>query len=108
MKQAEAPATNSGGSSITTPTGINSLAVQQAIQSGVAASTGTTQTNSQMASAQPGPLPQNYQEQALRPGEFASNQEVQTYGELVRQLNMDPLVLVNFLIDHRARAWMAR
>ncbi len=36
-------------------------------------------------------------------GEFASNREVQTYGELVRQLNLDPLVLVNFLIDHRAR-----
>src|SRR6185312_5058785 len=45
----------------------------------------------------------NFQEQVLRPGEFASNREVQTFGELVRQLNMDPLVLVNFLIDHRAR-----
>ena len=46
-------------------------------------------------------LPQNFQEQALRPGEFATNREVQTFGELVRQLNMDPLMLVNFLIDHR-------
>ena len=50
-----------------------------------------------------GELPQNFQQQALRPGEFASNREVQTFGDLVRQLNMDPLVLVNFLIDHRAR-----
>ncbi len=57
------------------------------------------------ASALPGTpdqaLPQNFQEQALRPGEFATNREVQTFGELVRQLNMDPLMLVNFLIDHR-------
>jgi polysaccharide export outer membrane protein len=71
------------------------------IQSG--AVTGGTQANPQMASLGQSSLPQNYQEQALRPGEFASNREVQTYGELVRQLNMDPLVLVNFLIDHRAR-----
>jgi polysaccharide export outer membrane protein len=75
----------------------------QAAQAGTGAGNGTTQTNSQLASLQPSVLPQNYQEQSLRPGEFASNQEVQTYGELVRQLNMDPLVLVNFLIDHRAR-----
>lgn len=53
--------------------------------------------------SQPGNMPQNYQDQMLRVGEFASNREVQTFGELVRQLNMDPLVLVNFLIDHRAR-----
>jgi len=47
-------------------------------------------------------LPQNYQEQALRPGQVASNREVQTFGDLARQLDVDPLVLVNFLIDHRA------
>lgn len=47
-------------------------------------------------------LPQNYQEQVLRPGQFAANREVQTFGELVRQLDMDPLVLANFLIDRRA------
>jgi protein involved in polysaccharide export with SLBB domain len=45
----------------------------------------------------------NYQDQPVRPGEYASNREVQTFGELVRQLNVDPLVLANFLIDHRAR-----
>ncbi len=49
------------------------------------------------------PTAPNYQEQPIAPGAFASNQEVQTFGELSRQLGMDPLVLINFLIDHRAR-----
>jgi polysaccharide biosynthesis/export protein len=49
-----------------------------------------------------GPMAPNYQEQPVAPGEYASNREVHTFGELVRQLNVDPLVLVNFLIDHRA------
>ena len=49
------------------------------------------------------PLPPNYQDQPAASGSFASNQEVQTFGELSRQLGMDPLVLINFLIDHRAR-----
>ena len=99
LKQAESPAV----ATTSTPTALNPLAIQQAIQSGAIGAIGT-QANPQVASLQPPTaLPQNYQEQALRPGEFASNQEVQTYGQLVRQLNMDPLVLVNFLIDHRAR-----
>jgi len=78
----------------------------QAAQSGIVTNPAGLQTQSQAASgtvSQDSALPQNYQQQALRPGEFASNREVQTLGELVRQLNMDPLVLVNFLIDHRAR-----
>ncbi len=37
------------------------------------------------------------------PGGFPANREAQTFGELSRQLGVDPLVLVNFLIDHRAR-----
>jgi len=49
------------------------------------------------------PLPPNYQDQPTAPGSFASNQEVQTFGELSRQLGIDPLILINFLIDHRAR-----
>jgi len=49
------------------------------------------------------PLAPNYQDQPAAPGSFSSNQEVQTFGELSRQLGMDPLVLINFLIDHRAR-----
>jgi polysaccharide export outer membrane protein len=57
----------------------------------------------QVSTGQDYNLPQNYQQQALRTGEFASNREVRTFGELARQLNLDPLVLVNFLIDNRAR-----
>ena len=57
----------------------------------------------QVTTGQDAGLPQNYQQQTLRTGEYATNREVNTFGELVRQLNLDPLVLVNFLIDHRAR-----
>jgi protein involved in polysaccharide export with SLBB domain len=45
----------------------------------------------------------NYQEQQTMGEGFASNREVHNFGELSRQLNVDPLVLVNFLIDHRAK-----
>ena len=45
----------------------------------------------------------NYQDQAANSGGFPANREAQTFGELSRQLGVDPLVLVNFLIDHRAR-----
>ncbi|MES2256293.1 MAG: SLBB domain-containing protein [Pseudomonadota bacterium] len=46
---------------------------------------------------------QNFQETPLSSGRFASNREIKTFGELVRQLDVDPLVLINFLIEHRAR-----
>ncbi|HEY2010117.1 MAG TPA: SLBB domain-containing protein [Rhizomicrobium sp.] len=49
------------------------------------------------------PMAPNYQEQPTLVEGFASNREVHTFGELSRQLNIDPLVLVNFLIDHRAK-----
>ncbi len=49
------------------------------------------------------PLAPNYQDQALSSAGFPANQEARTFGELSRQLGVDPLVLVNFLIDHRAR-----
>jgi len=45
----------------------------------------------------------NFQDQPNNPGSYASNREARTFGELSRQLDVDPLVLVNFLIDHRAR-----
>jgi protein involved in polysaccharide export with SLBB domain len=45
----------------------------------------------------------NFMEQPVGPGGFAGNREVHTFGELARQLNMDPLVLMNFLVDNRAR-----
>jgi protein involved in polysaccharide export with SLBB domain len=45
----------------------------------------------------------NYQEQPQASEGYATNREVHTFGELARQLDVDPLVLVNFLIDHRAR-----
>jgi polysaccharide export outer membrane protein len=49
------------------------------------------------------PPASNFQEQIVAQGEYATNREAHTFGELMRQLGVDPLVLVNFLIDHRAR-----
>jgi protein involved in polysaccharide export with SLBB domain len=49
------------------------------------------------------PLAPNFQDQPVNPGGYASNREARTFGELTHQLDVDPLVLVNFLIDHRAR-----
>jgi protein involved in polysaccharide export with SLBB domain len=48
-------------------------------------------------------LPPNFQEQPVAGDSYATNQEVYTFGMLSRQLGVDPLVLVNFLIDHMAR-----
>ena len=45
----------------------------------------------------------NFQDAPLSAGRYAANREVKTFGELVRQLNIDPLILINFLIEHRAR-----
>jgi polysaccharide export outer membrane protein len=45
----------------------------------------------------------NFTEQSVDKNHFAFNREVQTFGQLARQLGIDPLILVNFLIDHRAR-----
>ena len=44
----------------------------------------------------------NFERQELRPGQIASNLEAQTFGQLAQQLNIDPLVLVHFLMDHEA------
>jgi protein involved in polysaccharide export with SLBB domain len=64
------------------------------------------QQNIQNQAAVPPPAPDlgaNYMDVPVAPGGFASNREVQTFGQLVRQLGVDPLVLINFLIDNRVR-----
>jgi protein involved in polysaccharide export with SLBB domain len=45
----------------------------------------------------------NFQEQSVRSDQFASNREVTRFGDLARQLGVDPLVLINFLIDYQAK-----
>jgi protein involved in polysaccharide export with SLBB domain len=45
---------------------------------------------------------ENFIDQPERNNSFAYNREVNTFGDLSRQLGLDPLVLINFLIDHRA------
>ena len=45
----------------------------------------------------------NFTEQQVDDNRIASNREVQTFGQLARQLGVDPLVLMNFLVDNRVR-----
>jgi len=74
---------------------------QPAMANGVLGANGQTDIGPDGLPVQP-PAP-NYQDQPAVPGGYASNREARTFGELTRQLDVDPLVLVNFLIDHRAR-----
>jgi len=47
-------------------------------------------------------LAQNFIDQPNRTNSFSYNLEASTFGDLSRQLGLDPLVLINFVIDHRA------
>jgi len=47
----------------------------------------------------PGPS-QNFEQEQTNPGEYASNLMVMTPTQLASQVNADPLVLMNFLLDH--------
>ncbi len=65
---------------------------------------GGSMTNGPAVPAFPNQPPNaNFEDQPSTPGSYASNQEVHTFGQLVRQLGIDPLVLVNFLIDYRIK-----
>jgi protein involved in polysaccharide export with SLBB domain len=46
------------------------------------------------------PLPDNMEREAVGIDGVPSNKEVRTFGQLARQLGVDPLVLVHFLMDH--------
>ncbi|MFO1247300.1 MAG: SLBB domain-containing protein [Alphaproteobacteria bacterium] len=48
-------------------------------------------------------LPENFTGQSVNDGHFATNREVQTFGQFARQLNIDPQILVNFLLENRMR-----
>jgi len=43
----------------------------------------------------------NFQEEPSTPGVFPNNREAPTFNALAQQLGVDPLVLVNFVIDHQ-------
>ena len=47
-------------------------------------------------------LAQNFIDQPNINNGFSYNREANTFGDLSRQLGLNPLVLINFLIDHRA------
>lgn len=47
------------------------------------------------------PLAPNFQEEPSAPGIFPNNREATTFNTLAQQLGVDPLVLVNFAIDHQ-------
>ena len=44
--------------------------------------------------------PLNFQELATQPGTYAQNREVSNIVQLAQQLNVDSLILINFLLDH--------
>ena len=56
-----------------------------------------------VAPAENNGLAANFQGAEEESARFAMNREVQTFGQLLRQLNVEPLVLINFLVEHRAR-----
>ena len=43
----------------------------------------------------------NFEDQAIRPNIYPANREVQTFNALAQQLEVDPLILINFFIDHQ-------
>ena len=49
------------------------------------------------------PENENMIRESVGAGRFMSNQEVQNFGQLSRQLGVDPLVLMNFLVDNRVQ-----
>jgi polysaccharide biosynthesis/export protein len=52
-------------------------------------------------SSEPSTLGQNLEEQPLAVGEVPTNQDVSTVSQLARQLEVDPVAVINFLRDHK-------
>jgi protein involved in polysaccharide export with SLBB domain len=76
---------------------------QTSQQADAAAGSGTTAQEKPLTGISPDMLlAQNYEDQELRPGQVASNREARTFGDFAKQLKIDPLVLMHFLIDHQA------
>ncbi len=74
-------------------------------QSAAAVATDAVAAANGSANAQPpGPVRPalNLQAADAAIGQTASNREIRNFGDLARQLGIDQLVLVNFLIDHQA------
>ncbi len=44
----------------------------------------------------------NFESEVVRQGEFPANREINSFIDLAHQLQVDPIVLVNFLMDHQA------
>jgi len=47
----------------------------------------------------PQPLAPNFQTQLVMPGDYPLNREAQTFGQIAQQLNIEPIVLMNFLFE---------
>ena len=74
---------------------------QQIVQSVPNAAAATPQEALAQLPSPVRPAP-NFQATGSTTGQVASNREISNFGDLARQLNIDQLVLVNFLIDHQA------
>lgn len=80
--------------------------VLSSIGGGVAASPNNNSSTASLASSSVVPRPVrppalNYQSADANTGQIATNREINNFGDLSRQLGVDQLVLVNFLIDHQ-------
>ncbi|HVW73766.1 MAG TPA: SLBB domain-containing protein [Rhizomicrobium sp.] len=82
---------------------VNGAAVPGTTSAGISETMSETNGQNNPAGASGQFFAPNYQIQPVTQEGYATNREVHTFGELARQLNVDPLVLVNFLIEHRAR-----
>lgn len=58
-------------------------------------------TNSMLPNTDSRPPAANFQDQSIAPDVFPTNREAPTFNILAQQLNVDPLVLINFVIDNQ-------
>lgn len=101
---------NSPGPSPTTPSTPQNDTTQTgaALQAAQTAQNAATTTQRDVADilSQPGTTSTqnpaaNFEDQAVNSGQFATNREITSFSDLAHQLQIDPVVLVNFLMDHQ-------
>ncbi len=93
VQAAAAPATTSSSGTAAAPAnGASGTSTSMGSSAGGDEDTGTDMN----------PAP-NFQTQSLQAGQVATNREVRRFADLATQLGIDPVVLVNFLTDHRVQ-----
>jgi protein involved in polysaccharide export with SLBB domain len=99
------PATPSGAYPDGTPVAAGKQGGGQSLQAGYPMKNGYDSADSmpdnyqRYSSLNPAP---NFEDQFVGSGGVPSNREARTFGEIARQLNVDPLVLMQFIVDNEA------